>query len=1352
MKKKRFSLMTAFLLLIMTLAPSFAAVQEAAAAETWIDVSTPAELDEIRNHPSENFRLIQDIDLSGYANWSPIGVYNISPFTGKFDGQGHTISNLTIDRPGDNNIGLFAQTNGASITNVHLTNVNVRGNTFVGGLVGDFTSSQLSGSSVSGTVTGHEAVGGMAGYSSLSSIADSYTTGSIAGDTSAADELGGIAGYATFSNTKGFIRNVYSSAVVNASSNSGGLIGKAEGAPNVSNAHWDTETSGRLTSSGGGVGHPTADMKRKATFAGWDFTNTWGIVEEATSPLLLSQFDSIALDSLSVANAADSTAIPIDRVFSSNYGIYHAQVVSQIDHLNIAGTAKLGTSTVSINNSSSLETVALNPGANTITIKVTSAAGLTAEYKLHVTRDAGTAQFPHRISTAAQLADLSHGTAGYGMNHIYELEADLDLSGYADGDGWLPIGSSSVPFTGIFHGNQHTIANLKVNRPLTDEVGLFGRTDGAQITDLAITNVHVTGNNSVGGLIGTSINTTVNYATVHGAVYGNDSVAGLVGELNGASQINYALSTAYVSAPASGITGGLVADVNAGSIMHSFWDTETSQQSTSSGGATGKTTSDLMKKSTYTSDNWSVGSGQSWDMIEGTGYPMPKASFAKVTLSGLTLSTPGASHSLGSFDAHTGLYTATLNTPVTTAVITATPAVAGSTVTLNGGSSSSLNLHLGDNTINVLVTSQDGLSQGLYSLKLTVPTPQIQSVQVPPNGTYGIGQDLNFTVTFNHPVDVTGMPLLPIHLNSSNTNAAYTGQPAGQLPQLTFTYTVKAGDLDSDGIALGSSLTAAAPAAITSIGDSVPLALAGVPSLSGVLIDGVLPSIVLTPSTTAPTNGALIVQVTADGTGSAIRSLKWAAGSQTASYFASGGTVVDSGQFEVPGNGTYTVYAEDAAGNNHVETITISNIVNGPPTIVLDYTPKAGKPTNVEITVAATANAEASGNSITDLRWAPGELNIDSFSNPAFGTAVAVSNRISITQNGKYTVYAKDSIGNEQVSSIEITAIVANLPPESGSGTYTPPVSGQFVVVPGQAYTLNYGSMTLHIPVGAVTQKTTISIQNATSDAQKLLGTDQALLSDAYRLTKDVDGKFASPITITMTRSSSNVDSGQTSAVFYYDEAAKKWQRLPGNSAGTTIAGETDHFTLFAVLSVTENPGSTEPSFNDIAGHWAEKEIQASAALGWVNGYPNGSFLPNRAVTRAEFAVMLSKVLQLPAAQSLPFDDANSIPDWAASAIASAAQAGILSGYEDRTFRPNVNISRAEAAVMIAKAAGLSSTTTNTTFADDAQIAGWARGWVAAAAKAQLVQGQASNAFLPQASTTRAEAVVLLQRLNAVMN
>ncbi|MFC5405349.1 S-layer homology domain-containing protein [Cohnella soli] len=1256
MKKKYFSLMTALLLFVMALAPAIVAVQKATAADDeWVDISTAAELDAIRsdNGLVKNYRLTADIDLSSYSSWDPIGVYLNKPFIGKFDGQGHTIANLRIDLPGTNNIGLFAYTKGATITNVHLTNVNIIGEQYVGGLVGQLSDSNLSSVSISGTVKGNRSVGGLVGYNDGSSISDSYTTGFIAGGTTPNSEFGGIAGHATFlGNTLNEFRNVYSNAEVYASSESGGLIGLAEGYPRVYNAYWDTQTSGRSTSSGGGTGRATAEMMHQTAFTGWDFTNTWGIVEGVTYPLSRSQYDSIALASLTVKNTANDAAIPLDRSFSGNYGLYKAQVISQVDHINIEGTAIQGTSAVSIVGNGGSNTVALVPGENVIAIRVTAYTGLTADYKLTVTRDAGTAQIPHRITTAAQLADIGKAGSNYVLTQTYRLDADLDLSNYASGSGWLPIGSSASPFKGVFDGNHHTIAHLTINRPGTDDVGLFGNTDGATITGLALTNANVTGHDHVGGLIGTSNDTLVSHTAVQGEVYGNDKVAGLIGSQSGAGgSVDYSYSTAKVEAPVGSMTGGLVAHSVGATVSRSFWDMDTSRQAQSDGGGTGKTTNEMKKKATYAADGWLFGNGQSWDMIEDTGYPVPLSSFANVTLSGLMLSTPGATHTLGSFSTHTGAYTATLSTPVTTAAITATPTTAGASVTFNGSASSSLNLHLGSNLIDVLVTAPDGASQGLYRLTLTVPTPQMQSVQVPADGMYGVGQELDFTVTYDHPVDVTGTPTLPIRLNGTDTAAVYAGQPPGQSAQLTFTYIVKAGDLDSDGITVGSVLKADAPAAITAIGDSVPLALAGVPSLSGVLIDGVAPTIGLTRSTTAPTNGPLKISVAADGTGSALAS----------------------------------------------------------------------------------------------LRWAPGDLTVGDFADPLFGTAVPVSNEISVTENGKYTVYAADSAGNKQSVSIAITNIVA---PTSNTGPPTLP-AGQFQVVPGQSYTLTFGTLTLHIPANAITQPMIISLKDATGDAEKLLGQGQKLYSNAFSLTKSVPGTFAAPVTLKLQANSSNAVAGQRIILFYYDESAKQWKPLPSKSEGNTIAGETDHFTLFAALSV---PTNVETSFTDVAGHWAEKDILSSAGQGWVSGYPDGTFLPNKAVTRAEFAVMLSKTLRLPPAADLPFTDAKAIPDWAAASVAAATKAGILSGYGDRSFRPEVNITRAEAAAMIVRAAGLPALPTAATgFADDANIANWAKGWISAAAGANLMQGQGKNVFHPQATTTRAEAAVLLQRLAAAL-
>ncbi|MBB6674566.1 S-layer homology domain-containing protein [Cohnella nanjingensis] len=88
-----------------------------------------------------------------------------------------------------------------------------------------------------------------------------------------------------------------------------------------------------------------------------------------------------------------------------------------------------------------------------------------------------------------------------------------------------------------------------------------------------------------------------------------------------------------------------------------------------------------------------------------------------------------------------------------------------------------------------------------------------------------------------------------------------------------------------------------------------------------------------------------------------------------------------------------------------------------------------------------------------------------------------------------------------------------------------------------------------------------------------------------------------------------------------------------------------------------------------------------------VTGYPDGTFKPNDRVSRAEFAVMLMYMLK-PQTEgtALTLTDTSKIGAWAKKAVAQAVQAGIISGYPDGSFRPDADITRAEMAVMIARA------------------------------------------------------------------
>ncbi|MGO4544589.1 S-layer homology domain-containing protein [Paenibacillus sp. 2TAB23] len=167
----------------------------------------------------------------------------------------------------------------------------------------------------------------------------------------------------------------------------------------------------------------------------------------------------------------------------------------------------------------------------------------------------------------------------------------------------------------------------------------------------------------------------------------------------------------------------------------------------------------------------------------------------------------------------------------------------------------------------------------------------------------------------------------------------------------------------------------------------------------------------------------------------------------------------------------------------------------------------------------------------------------------------------------------------------------------------------------------------------------------------------------------------------------------------------------------------------------------------DINGHWAKAAIERGVALGFINGYSDGTFRPNAQVSRAEFAAMLVRALDLKAgsAENLAFKDADGIPSWAAEEVAAAVAAGILTGYEDQTFRPSRPINRSEIAVMVTRALKWQvDTTQKTVFADREQIPAWAEPSVAMAAQAGVIKGRGDNLFAPAANATRAEAVTLL--------
>jgi len=290
-------------------------------------IATAADLIALGAEPNDwdkHFKLIADIDLAGCAYDAALIAPDVDPcdpafagtsFTGVFDGNGHTLSHLTIQ--GGGYLGLFGRTESAAVVeNLALLDANIAGTDYVGGLVG-FNRGRIRISCVTGTIDGGKRVGGLTGRN-WGSIVASYNAAAVTGH----DDVGGIAAanYGTIRNSYntgpvaasldvgglvgenyGGIVTSYSTGVVAGEARAGGLVGYSfADSGTVTDCFWDTQTSGQAASDGG-MGKTTAEMQTVSTFleAGWDFADEtangtediWWILEGQDYPRLWWELD-----------------------------------------------------------------------------------------------------------------------------------------------------------------------------------------------------------------------------------------------------------------------------------------------------------------------------------------------------------------------------------------------------------------------------------------------------------------------------------------------------------------------------------------------------------------------------------------------------------------------------------------------------------------------------------------------------------------------------------------------------------------------------------------------------------------------------------------------------------------------------------------------------------------------------------------------------------------------------------------------------------------------------------------------------------------------------------------------------
>ncbi len=181
----------------------------------------------------------------------------------------------------------------------------------------------------------------------------------------------------------------------------------------------------------------------------------------------------------------------------------------------------------------------------------------------------GTELNPFEINSLSNLVWVSEDATRW--SYHYRQTANIDASSTAnqcfnEGAGWLPIGDATVPFTGSWKGQFRTISNLYANRPASNNIGLFGKTQGATIQDLQLPNASMSGVNWVGIVVGHhGTNSLVRSVGSSGTVTGTQFVGGIVGDNRNGATIDQAVSSASVSGVV--FVGGLAGANNTGSII-----------------------------------------------------------------------------------------------------------------------------------------------------------------------------------------------------------------------------------------------------------------------------------------------------------------------------------------------------------------------------------------------------------------------------------------------------------------------------------------------------------------------------------------------------------------------------------------------------------------------------------------------------------------------------------------------------------------------------------------------------------------------------------------------------------------
>lgn len=221
----------------------------------------------------------------------------------------------------------------------------------------------------------------------------------------------------------------------------------------------------------------------------------------------------------------------------------------------------------------------------------------------------------------------------------------------------------------------------------------------------------------------------------------------------------------------------------------------------------------------------------------------------------------------------------------------------------------------------------------------------------------------------------------------------------------------------------------------------------------------------------------------------------------------------------------------------------------------------------------------------------------------------------------------------------------------------------------------------------------------------------------------------------------------EAAAVLANQNSSNSNSSSSGGGGGGSKRSDSSGAITYPPVTPVQPTDDTKPTYTDTENHFSKDAVDALSAKGIVNGYPDGTFAPDNQVTRAEFAAMICKLLGISTDESGVFADV-AADDWFSGAVNALGSKGVITGYNSE-FRPNDNISRQDAAVILKRVLtlkGASAADGAQSFDDGAEISDYAADSVADLAARGVIKGY-NGIFRPLDTVTRGEAAVMIYRI-----